>query len=112
MGGGKVKSHLSENSLIGPLAVVVKDQLGRGQVDGRVGECVERRDAGPLLLVDDLARHLADEIFGQRRAFGHNVLRRVGLPRDGQTNVAPDLTVTVARRAGHPTLGVALQAIL
>jgi len=106
------RTHLGENPLIGPLAVVVEHQLGRGQVNGRVGEMVQRRDAGPFLLVDDLARYLADEIFGQRRAFGHDVLGRVGLPRDGQTNVAPDLTVTVARRASHSALGVALQAIL
>ena len=40
------------------------------------------------------------------------MLRRVGLPRNRQTNVAPNLTVTVARRTGHSSLGVAFQTIL
>lgn len=101
-----LKCHLSENSLIGPLAVVVEHQLGGRQADGRIGKVMQRRDARAFLFVDHLARNLADEIFGQRR-FGHYVLGSVGLPRDGQTNVAPDLAVAVARRARHSALGVA-----
>lgn len=97
--------------MVGPLAIVVEDELCGSQGNGRVGKVAERRDAWAFLLVDDLARHLTDEFFRQRR-LGHDVLRRVRLPRDRQANVAADLTVAVARRASHAPFGVALQTIL
>ena len=40
------------------------------------------------------------------------MLGGVGLPGDGQRDVASDLAVRVAGRAGHAALGVALETVL
>ena len=57
-------THLSENSLIGPLAVVVEHQLSGSQINGRIGEMIQRRYTSPFFFVHDLTRNLTDEIFG------------------------------------------------
>lgn len=58
-------THLSEDSLIGPLTIVVEHQLSRSQINRWIGEMIQRWDAGTFLFVDHLTRNLTDEILGQ-----------------------------------------------
>lgn len=71
----------------------------------------QRSNARTFLLEDNLTGYAPDQIFRKRRLLD-DVLRGVGLPRDGQADVAADLAVRVARRAGDATLGVALETVL
>ena len=73
------KKNLSENFFIRPLAVVIQEQLSRGQADGRIGKVKQGSNPGSFFLIDDLPGHLPDEIGRKRRLFDY-VLRRVGLP--------------------------------
>ena len=69
------------------------------------------RNAWAFFFVDDLARNLTYEIFGQWR-FSDNVFTCVRFPRDCETDVTADLSITVTRRTGDASFGVAFQTVL
>ena len=101
---------LADDLLIGEGVRVVAHQLQRGVLDVVVVDVLKCFDAGRLFLERDLSRYVPDEVARQIELF-HDVLERVNLPRDGELNVAPDLTLAVAHGAVDFSLGIALLAV-
>lgn len=91
---------------------MVEDELSGSEADGGISEARQGSDPGAFLFVDHLARHLADQVFRKGRGFLDNVFRGVGLPSDGETDVAANLAVRVTGRTRHAAFGVAFEAVL
>lgn len=103
---------LTYDLVVGERIEVIEHKAGRGLFNTEAfSKCVDGLDPRGLLLVGHLSGHVPDQVCGQVQSF-YDVFRSVGLPCNGELDIASDLTGAIASGAVHLALGSAFVAVL